>query len=55
MGPVVPNYRQEFFSGNISGPLSKKASFFADVDRRMTDENSLLNYTDLDAGLRPVW
>ena len=54
VGPVVPNYRQEFFSGNISGPLSKKASFFADVDRRMTDENSLLNYTDLDAGLRPV-
>jgi len=54
VGPIVPNYRQEMFSGNVSGPISKKASFFIDLDRRITDENSLLNYTDLDSSLRPT-
>jgi Carboxypeptidase regulatory-like domain/TonB dependent receptor len=54
VSPIVPNYRQEMFSGNVSGPLSKKASFFIDADRRITDENSLLNYTDLDASYRSV-
>ena len=52
--PIVPNYRQEMFAGNFGGPLSKKASFFVDADRRVTDENSLLNYTALDSALNPV-
>ena len=42
------------FSGNFGGPLSKRASFFVDVDRRMIDENSVVNYTGLDASLNPV-
>ena len=54
LSSIVPNYRQEIFSGNFSGPLSKKASFFVDADRRITDENSLFNYSDLDPSLRPV-
>jgi hypothetical protein len=54
ISPIVPDYRQEFISGNVTGPLSKRASFFADVDRRITDENSLLNYTDLDGSYQPV-
>jgi hypothetical protein len=36
------------------GPLSKKSSFFVDVNRRITDENSLLNYTSLDSAFQPV-
>ena len=54
VSPIVPNYQQEFFAGNLGGPLSKKASFFVDFDRRITDENALLNYTDLDPVLNPV-
>jgi hypothetical protein len=53
-GPIVPNYRQEMFAGNFGGPVKKKASFFIDVDRRVTDENSLLNYTSLDSSLNPA-
>jgi hypothetical protein len=49
VGPIVPNYRQEMIAGNFGGPLSKRASFFIDVDRRITDENSLVNYTTLDS------
>jgi hypothetical protein len=53
-GPLVPNYRQEIFAGNFGGPVKKKASFFIDADRRITDENSLLNYTTLDSALNPL-
>jgi hypothetical protein len=42
------------FGGNVGGPLSKRASFFVDVDRRITDENAVLTYTDLDSAFRPV-
>lgn len=52
--PIVPNYQQEFIAGNFGGPLSRKASFFVDVDRRITDENALLNYTALNSTLSPV-
>ena len=52
--PLVPGYRQEMFAGNFGGPLSKKASFFIDADRRITDENSIVNYTSLDSSLDPV-
>ncbi len=51
---IVPDYRQEIFAGNFGGPLSKKASFFVDADRRITDENSISNYTTLDSGLNPM-
>jgi hypothetical protein len=53
-GPIVPNYQQEMLASNFGGTLSKKASFFIDVDRRITDENSILNYISLDPGLNPV-
>jgi len=52
--PIVPDYRQEIFAGNFGGPLSKKASFFVDADRRITDENSIANYTSLDSSLNPI-
>ena len=33
VSPTVPDYKQERFSGNFGGPLSKRASFFLDADR----------------------
>lgn len=36
------------FGGNLSGPLSKKASFFVDVDRRMIDNGAVINAITLD-------
>ena len=36
------------FGGNVSGPLSKKASFFMDVDRRMIDNGAVINAITLD-------
>jgi hypothetical protein len=53
-GLIVPDYKQEIFAGNFGGPLSKRASFFVDADRRITDENALVNYTSLDSFLNPV-
>jgi hypothetical protein len=53
-GPLVPNYLQEMFAGNFGGPLSKKASFFVDADYRITNENSLVNYTSLDSALNLI-
>jgi hypothetical protein len=50
----VPGYQQEMIAGNVGGPLSKKSSFFIDIQRRITDENAVLNYTDLDANLNPM-
>jgi hypothetical protein len=32
--PAEPAYYTTFFSGNLSGPINKKASFFLDVERR---------------------
>jgi hypothetical protein len=53
-GPIVPDYQQEMYGGNLSGPLSKKSSFFLDVDRRITDENAVLTFTDLSSALQPT-
>ncbi|HWE51438.1 MAG TPA: carboxypeptidase regulatory-like domain-containing protein [Bryobacteraceae bacterium] len=52
--PIVPNYQQEIIAGNFGGPLGKKASLFVDVNERITDENSVLNYSALDASFNPV-
>ncbi len=38
---VNPPFRTQLFGGNISGPLSKKASFFLDVERRNIDDNGI--------------
>ena len=32
--PTEPAYYTTFFSGNVSGPITKKASFFFDLERR---------------------
>lgn len=50
----MPDYQQELFGGNFSGPLSKKSSFSLDTERRATDDNTLLNYIYLDSALNPL-
>ncbi len=40
---VNPPFRTQLFGGNVSGPLSKKASFFLDVERRDIDDNGIIN------------
>lgn len=39
------------YGGNLSGPISKKSSFFIDVERRDLDENAVVNATTLDKAL----
>ena len=40
-----PSFKQQTYGGNVSGPLSKHASFFLDVERRDIDDNGLVNAT----------
>lgn len=43
-----PPYQQKFFGGNVSGPISKKASFFVDAERRQQDETEIINAVQVD-------
>ncbi len=50
-----PAFQVRQFGGNLSGPLvRKKASFFADVERREIDDAALVNATALDSDLNPI-
>ncbi len=51
---VDPPFRTQRFGGNVSGPVSKTASFFLDVERRNIDDNGIINATILDPSLNPV-
>jgi Carboxypeptidase regulatory-like domain len=48
-GPEPPYY-STLFNGNLGGPLSKSASFFVNLDRRDTNELSVINATDPTTG-----
>ena len=39
----TPSYNTELFSGSISGPLSKTASFFFNAERRNINDSSVVN------------
>ncbi|HLY18996.1 MAG TPA: carboxypeptidase regulatory-like domain-containing protein [Bryobacteraceae bacterium] len=41
--PDKPPYQQKMLSGNLSGPLGKKASFFIDAERRDQQETSVIS------------
>ena len=41
--PASAPFRTQLASGNVSGPISKKASFFFDVERRWIDDNGIIN------------
>ncbi len=42
---VNPPFRTQLFGGNVSGPLTKKGSFFIDVERRNIDDNGIITAT----------
>lgn len=49
-----PGYHSILYSGDIGGPLSKKASFFFDLDRRDIGDFSVINTPALDANFNPI-
>ena len=51
---VKPSFLSKQFQGNLSGSLSKKASFFIDGNYRGQDEEALVRATILDANGNPV-
>src|SRR5205807_10428069 len=51
--PNRPPYQRRAIEGNLSGPLSKKASFFFGFSGRDIDDTALINATTLDAALNP--
>jgi hypothetical protein len=52
--PSRPDYSQQGYGGNISGPLGKRASFFLDADARRVDDNNVVNARILDANYNIV-
>src|SRR5579884_181871 len=46
--PTMPDFNTRQYGGNVSGPLSGKASFFLDFDRREIDDNGIVNALILD-------
>ena len=49
-----PSYHSILYSGNIGGPLSKKASFFFNIDHRDTQDISVINTPALDPNFNPI-
>ena len=47
--PNRPPYQQKRFEGNLSGPITKKASFFLGLERQDVGSASVINATILDA------
>ena len=47
-------YNMRQYGANAGGPLSKKASWFFDIERREIDEAAVVNATTLDSNLQPV-
>jgi len=44
-------FQMRTYGGNVGGPLSKRASFFFDFERRAIDDNAVINATVLDPSL----
>src|SRR5262249_48087699 len=49
-----PSYHSVLYNGNIAGPLSKKSSFFFNIDRRNTNDIAVINTPALDANFNPI-
>jgi hypothetical protein len=52
--PTKPSFESKIFSGNVSGPISKKASFTMDLEHRGIDENAVINATVLNPNFVPA-
>jgi hypothetical protein len=51
LSPNKPDYQSRQYGGNLSGPLSKRASFFVDFERREIDDNAIIDATIVDPSL----
>ncbi|MCL5742952.1 MAG: TonB-dependent receptor [Acidobacteria bacterium] len=49
-----PDFLQKQYGGNVSGPLSKRASFNMDFEKRDIDDNAIINATILDPNFNIV-
>ncbi len=49
-----PSFHSELYSGSIGGPLSKKASFFFNVEGRQVDDANIVNATILGTNFEPT-
>ncbi len=56
--PFSPNrapFQVRYFGGSLSGPIKKgKSSFFIDANRRVVDDNAIINATVLNSELAPT-
>lgn len=56
--PFAPSrapFQVRYFGGSLSGPIKKgKSSFFIDVNRRVVDDNAIINATTLNSALVPT-
>ena len=50
----VPGYHSQIFDGDIGGPLSKKASFFFDGQRRDIGDDAIVSAVVLDPSFNPI-
>jgi hypothetical protein len=49
-----PGYTSKFYTGDLTGPLTRKASFFLDFNRRQINQGALINARTLDNSLNQV-
>jgi hypothetical protein len=49
-----PPFQYRNYGGNLSGPLTKKSSFFLDFEKRDMDENAVVNAETLDSNFNIV-
>jgi hypothetical protein len=51
---VQPPYETTQFSGNVGGPLSKKSSFFFNLERRNINDSLVIDAKTLDPSFNPI-
>ena len=49
-----PGYHAELFNGSLSGPITKKISFFFNAERRNINDNAIIAATVLDPSFNPA-
>jgi Carboxypeptidase regulatory-like domain len=49
----TPTFKSRMYEANLSGPITKKASFFLDVQRRAIQDNAIINAFVLDGNNQP--
>ena len=52
--PRPPGYQTEQFSGNLSGPINRKSSFFLNAEQRDINEASVINAFVIDPSFTPA-